>query len=141
MFKKENIRRVFGFRSGKGWKSIVAAVYMLFCLVFLYYALTSEPVVACDRYDETIYRISSLVIFLGLISPFILLSETPLRDSLPFFSKRSALDSLLGMMIVALLCILFFIGTESYHTAAYRESFSAYIEAVYDQFYNVGVGD
>ena len=114
---------------------------MLFCLVFLFYAMSSEPLVVCSKHDELVYRISSLVIFFWLISPFILLSDTPLRDQLPFFSRHTAMDSLLGMMVVTLLCILFFIGVESYHTPEYQEAFRSYIGMTYDQLYQVGIGD
>ncbi len=141
MLDKGNLNKIFGFRSKTGWKSILAIVYLSFCLVFLFFALTARPLVECDGYDLTIYRISSLLIFVFMISPFILLSDTPLRDSLPFFSRHETFSSLLGMMVVFILFILFFIGVESYHTPAYREAFQSYIDTTYEQFYNVGIGE
>lgn len=141
MFKKENLSRVFGFRSHTGWKSIVAVGYMLFCLSYLIIAMTTPPLVECDTRDMIIYRLSSITIFVWMISPFILLSNTKLRDNLPFFDKHYSLSSLMGMLAVSLFFILFFIGIESYHSQSYKNDFQKYINETFDAFYQDGLGE
>lgn len=141
MLKEENLRKIFGFRSKTGWKSTVAVSYLLFCFAYLFIAIVTPPLIECSVYDTVIYKISSLVIFFWLISPFILLSETKLRDWLPFFNKRYSMSSFLGLMVASLLFLLFFIGVESYHSEEYKNNFRDYINTTYDNFYNYSVED
>lgn len=141
MFNKENLRKVFGFRSQTGWKSTVAVCYLLFCFAFLIIAMVTPPLISCDLKDAIIYRLSCLVIFVWLISPFILLSDTKLRDRLPFFSSHYSMSSLAGMLAATIFFILFFIGVESYHSQSYKDDFQKYINETFDVFYYDGLED
>lgn len=75
-FIKNNIHRLFGFRSGVPYKKILAALYYLVCILAYVICIITPPPVAGGVRDVLILRISTTLIFLYFISPAICLSET-----------------------------------------------------------------
>lgn len=132
------LRRLFGFRSGTPWKMILASVYYLACIAFLILAMTTPLLVQGSRSDDQITRLSAFVLFLLLISPAILLSDTGYRDGLPFFKARRVSQSVAGMMAVVVLMLLLFRAVEALHFPVYRETFSAYVRSMFDRFVEAG---
>lgn len=137
---KKYLKKILGFRSWTPWKMIVACLYAVVALVYLWFAMTTPLPIEAGTYDTVIYRISAFVIFLWIISPVIFLSDTPLRRHLPLFRKKVGSMSLVGMMVVFLLFSYLFAMTESWHTPEYKEAFEAYNEAAYEQFVEAGGG-
>lgn len=137
-FIKNNIHRLFGFRSGVPYKKILAVVYYLVCILAYVICIVTPPPVTGGVRDVLILRISTTLLFLYFISPAICLSETPLRDKLPIFRKRTKMDSIMGMIIWGTLVLYFFWLSESFHTASYRQQFSAYITQAFEAFIEAG---
>lgn len=131
-------KKLWGFRSGTPWKTGVAVIYYLACIAYLVIAmLTPAPLPAGPR-DAAVVKLSSVVLFLWMLSPAIFLSETPLRAKLPFFRDRRRMRSLVGLMIVFVLFQYLFILSEGLHTPAYKEAFTQYISTSFNAFVAAG---
>lgn len=132
------MKKLLGFRSGVPWKKIVAVLYYTLCAVILISGLVTPPLVACGTWDTVIVKISTCIIFMWLISPAIVLSDTDWRDRLPLFKDHISVRSLVGLMIVFVLCTYVFRLVESWHTEDYKEKFQTYIDASYQAFIEAG---
>lgn len=124
---KKRLRKCLGFRSGIPWKMTVAAVYYSACIAFLIIAMVTPPLVPAGGWDAFIVKVSSLVLFLWMLSPAIFLSDTPVRDKLPFLKDHIRIRSLVGMMIVFVFFQYLFMIVEGLHSPEYREAFEKYI--------------
>lgn len=76
-----------------------------------------------------------------LLSPALFLSDTFLRNTLPFFKVKSFLSSLTGLLIVWAFLMYFFLCSESLHSPEYKTQFNAFISASYDSFVEAGTND
>lgn len=135
---KDRLKKVLGFRSGTPWKSTVAVVYYLLCAAYLVIAVITPPVVPADGRDTAIVKLSSFVLFLWMLSPAIFLSNTPLREKLPFFRDHQFMKSLVGLMIVFVLFQYLFMTVEGFHSEEYSKVFSEYISESFDEFVEAG---
>lgn len=127
-----------GFRSGIPWKKIVATAYYLLCVVVLVSGLFTPPLIECGVWDSVVVKISTCFIFIWMISPAIVLSNTALRDRLPLFKDHLRVKSLVGLMIVFVLCTYVFRFVEGWHTEEYKGKFQTYINASYNAFIEAG---
>lgn len=131
-------RKLLGFRTGKGWKKLLALLYYAMCLVVLYFALFTPVPVAAQIHDRILYRLHGLVIVVWLLSPAIFLSNTPMRRYLPLFRNRSLLASLAGMMIVFLFFAYLFAVVGEFYTPQFYQAFGTYIQEAYEAFVAAG---
>lgn len=135
---KDVLKRCWGFRSGTPWKKLLAVLYYAACLGFLIIGMTTPPLIEAGPWDTFVVKLSTFILFLWMLSPAIFLSETPMRDILPFFRDRQTLRSLVGLMIVFVLFQYLFMASESLHTPEYQEVFTEYIGASYESFVEAG---
>ena len=96
--KKQGV--LLGFRSSKGWKKFLSTLYLIFCGMLALSAFAGGRQGQVTMYDFVIDKVWRMTIVLVLLSPYIFLSDTKLRDILPLFRRRNAGLSFLGMMIV-----------------------------------------
>jgi len=89
---------LFGFRSHKIWKMIVSVVYLIGCLYLSFVILRSSR--------NPMEAASNFILCFALLSPYFLLSNTPLRDSLPLFKQHKAGLSMVGMGAFFLILML-----------------------------------
>lgn len=93
------MNRLFGFRSNTLWKKLVSVAYMVFCAVVGYNFLIATKNFA-DVY-------TSIIFILAMVSPYIVLSDTPLRDKLPFFNMHKTGMSFIGFgMLLVIFALL-----------------------------------
>lgn len=135
---KDVLSKCWGFRSGVPWKKLLAVVYYAACLGFLIIGMTTPPLIEAGPWDTFVVKLSTFILFLWMLSPAIFLSETPMRDILPFFRDRLLMRSLVGLMIVCVLFHYLFMASESLHTPEYKEVFTQYISASYETFVEAG---
>lgn len=135
---KDVLSKCWGFRSGVPWKKLLAVVYYAACLGFLIIGMTTPPLIEAGPWDTFVVKLSTFILFLWMLSPAIFLSETPLRDILPFFRDRIPMRSLVGLMIVFVLFQYLFMTSEGLHTPEYQEVFTQYISASYETFVEAG---
>lgn len=135
---KGALKKLWGFRSNTPWKKLLAVVYYVACISFLIIGIQTGPLIPCEGRDVAVVYLSTVILFLWMLSPAIFLSDTPLRDALPFFKDRQTLRSLAGMMIVFVLFQYLFMVSERLHTQAYQDAFQTYITDSYAGFAEAG---
>ncbi len=123
---RQDLNKLFGFRSNVPWKMIVASLWYVLCLVVFVLALGSNPPVPAGTYDVFIWRISLIVIVLWMASPAIFLSETKLRNRLPLLKEHIGMKSFLGYSIIFLLFTYLFAMVLSWHSPEYKVAFNQY---------------
>lgn len=128
---KKILKRCFGFRSGTPWKMLVAVVYYFMCCVFLVIAMVTPPLVPADGWDTFVVKLSSFVLFLWMLSSAIFLSETPVRNKLPFFKEHIRIRSLVGLMIVFVIFQYLFMMVEGLHSKEYQGIFNEFLNGSY----------
>ena len=131
---KKKLRNLWGFRSNTPWKMLLAVVYYAAALVFLWIGFTTPIPYEAGAYDTFIYRVCVVIIFVGLLSPAIFLSKTPMRRYLPLFRYNVGSMSFLGMMIVFLLFVYLFAAVDDLHTPAYKQAYTEYYESLYEAY-------
>lgn len=135
---KKRVGKLLGFRSDTPWKKGVALIYYGCCFVFFLIAMITPPLIPASSADTVITKVSSFILVLILLSPAIFLSDTFLRNTLPFFKVKSFLSSFTGLLIVWTLLMYFFLCAESLHSPEYKTRFNAYITASYNSFVEAG---
>lgn len=135
---KKTLHKLLGFRSQKPWKMIVAVIWYLLSLALLILAVGTPPPVAAGAYDTGIYYLTAIIIWLWMISPAIFMSDTFLRQGIPFFRNQTRLSSLAGMMVVFIFFAYLFASVDSLHTDQYKQAFAAYSEAAYQTVVDIG---
>lgn len=135
---RDVLSKCLGFRSGVPWKKLLAIMYYAACLAFLIIGMITPPLIEAGPWDTFVVKMSTFILFLGMLSPAIFLSETSLRDALPFFRDRIAIRSLVGLMIVFVLFQYLFGVSEALHTSEYKEAFNKYISTSYEAFEEAG---
>lgn len=128
---KDQLPRLFGFRSGTPWKKLVAILYYGVCLLVLAFGLTTRPPISMGGWDFFVYKLSAVVIFLWMLSPAIFLSDTPLRKKIPLLKDNDAHKAFWGMVIILMLFSYLFAMTESWHSPEYKQAYAAYNEQLF----------
>lgn len=111
---------LLGFRSRKLWKMILSIIYLLLCLVMLYNCITQSPAGSMPAKDVAVERWMNVLMLLLFLSPYIFLSETPLRNVLPLFRRRTVSASMAGYFLFLILIAFAINGLDSLHTPAYQ---------------------
>lgn len=138
---KKEAGKLLGFRSDTPWKKGIALIYYSACFIFFMIAMITPPLIPASSADTVITKISSFILTLMLLSPALFLSDTFLRNTLPFFKVKSFLSSLTGLLIVWAFLMYFFLCSESLHSPEYKTQFNAFISASYDSFVEAGTND
>lgn len=98
--KKEEKIKLLGFRSGVKWKKIVSLVYLLLCNKFL----MTEVFSVKNNYDGfwnfIVSKLDAVITFVFMISPYILLSKSPVKDKILRFINESKRANVYGIIIV-----------------------------------------
>lgn len=127
-----------GFRSGTPWKKIVVVLYYGVCLLVFAFGLTTRPPIIMGGWDFFVYKASSIVIFLWMISPAVFLSNTPLRKKIPLLNDNDPFKAFWCMVIILMLFSYLFAMTESWHSPEYKEAFAAYNKSLLEPNLSAG---
>ncbi len=101
--KNKNQIRLLGFRTNKLWKKILSITYLVICGVFLLSILAESKYENMPTYDFMLEQITSVLIVVMMISPYVFLSYTKFRNILPLFKEHKIGMSILGMVLVILI--------------------------------------
>lgn len=99
--------KVFGFRSGKSWKMIIAVLYYLVAAwIFATSIINEFRYYSFEAMDVVLVIFKYVFIFVFLFSPLIFLSDFEYVNRIPLFKRKEKSKSLLGMIIVLSICYL-----------------------------------
>ena len=97
--------KLFGFRSGISYKMIPALLYYSFFLFYIAVGIYGEVrYYSFEPIDVVLEILKYIFYFIMFFSPAIFLSDFKYRDNLPFFKKRDAGSSIIGMILVWMFC-------------------------------------
>lgn len=109
--------KLFGFRSGISYRMIPAMLYYAFMLFYIGTGIYGEiRYYKFEPVDVVLMIFKYIFFFIWFFSPAIFLSDFKYRDSLPFFKKRNAASSLIGIVLISMFC--------SFMTFVYKASMS-----------------
>ena len=111
---------LWGFRSKKAWKMVLSGFYLLFCVILLIGAVTQKRPPALPTPDYRIDLATNLLTLLLFLSPYIFLSDSPLRDRLPVFKKKNLRTDCCGLIIVVFIIFTGIGLLDELHTDAYK---------------------
>lgn len=120
LIEQSKAKALLGFRTNKTWKKVLSIVYLVFCVLFAFYAIIGERKGQVTVYDYWINKASYIVLAFSLFCPYIFLSNTKFRDKLPLFKKHSTGASIGGLLIVFVALIIVFGIVNSAHSAEYK---------------------
>ena len=112
--------KILGFRSGKVWKRAVSILYFCVCVIVLLAAIFTKRSGQITMYDFLIDKALYLVLFIWLLSPYVLLSNTAFRGKMPLFKQHTIGASLWGMVIVSVLMLFAFGAVYTFHSNEYK---------------------
>lgn len=110
---------LLGFRSNKVWKKVVSSCYLVGCALFLIATIFSGREGQVTQYDFLINKVYGVILFLTMISPYIFLSNTPLRDKVPLFKRGKTSSSLVGVAVVVVALLVISGVVNGLHSAEY----------------------
>lgn len=97
---------LFGFRSGKTWKKIIAVVWYVVSAMFLIAAFAAEPQFECSTSDLILFKASCVVLLAPTILVPLLCSDFSIYQKLPGKNINKAIKSIILVIICFLLLSL-----------------------------------
>ena len=99
--------KVFGFRSGKSWKMIIAVLYYaVAAFIFVTSVINEFRYYKFEPIDVILVIIKYVFIFVFLFSPLIFLSDFKYTYNIPLFRDKEKSKSVIGLIIVLGVCYL-----------------------------------
>ncbi len=132
-YYEEETVKLFGFRSGKAYKIIPAFFYYIAAAIYIGWGIYGEIAhFEFEAYDVILTVMKYVFWFVLFYSPAIFLSDFGYRDSLPFFKKHETGSSIIGMILVCMICYLMAELDIYCMSQTYKDSMAAY-EASYEE--------
>ncbi|MBQ8015644.1 MAG: hypothetical protein IJ264_05600, partial [Clostridia bacterium] len=70
---QKKCNKLLGFRTNKTWKKVLSIVYLVFCVLFAFFAIIGERKGQVTVYDYWINKASYIVLAFSLFCPYIFL--------------------------------------------------------------------
>lgn len=122
----ENLKKLWGFRSNKLWKKILACLYYFCCLTLFINALTEVPNIYANIYDLFIYKLSSLLEALAFFIPILMLSDFKFKEKIPLLSKNKWWSNIISIFIIFLVIMSCSQIINLFHSNDYKERYDIY---------------
>lgn len=131
---KDSGVKIFGFRSGIAYKMIPALMYYSFMLFYIGTGIYGEiKYYKFEPIDIVLMILKYIFFFIWFFSPAIFLSDFKYRDSLPFFKKRTAASSLIGLILVSMFCSFMTFVYKASMSDTYNKSVEAYAKVLEEE--------
>lgn len=118
--EQKNKGKLLGFRSGKIFKKIASIFYLFMCAMVLIAGLSIARVGQITMMDYIIDKLVYVIITLWMLSPYLFLSNTKIREKLPLFKEHKTKSSALGMGIVSVFFIVLLVIVFVLHSPEYK---------------------
>ena len=121
--KVEDKKRIFGFRSQKIWKKIIAVVYYLIGLLMVFAVLT-DWTVDISLKDTILVKVSDFFTLLIYFSPFLVLSDfsKDIRSKVPLLKdNKKGKTFLFFVILIIVIPIISNSITDTFHSEEYKE--------------------
>ncbi|MBR2213324.1 MAG: hypothetical protein IJ889_02675 [Eubacterium sp.] len=119
--------KVFGFRSGKSWKMIIAVLYYAIAGYMFVASIVNECLHHSFEFvDVILVIIKYIFIFIALFSPLIFLSDFKYVYNIPLFRKKERTKSIVGIIIVLSFCYFMMVLDLHVGSTLYKNSVKEY---------------
>ena len=97
--------KIFGYRSGAVYKMLLASLYYFFAGLYIVMGIVGEiKYLSFEPIDVVLSILKYAFWIIMFFSPLIFLSDFKYRETLPFFKKRDAVSSFIGILLVWMFC-------------------------------------
>ena len=121
--KVEEKKRIFGFRSQKIWKKIIAVLYYFIGLLMVFAVLTDWTVDVSLK-DTILVKVSDFFTLLIYFSPFLVLSDfsKEIRSKVPLLKEnKKGKTFLFFVILIIVIPIISNSITDTFHSEEYKE--------------------
>ena len=115
--------KLWGYRSNKKWKKVLASCYYIFSIIFFLSSIFEVPEIKANMYDMFIYKTSMILFGISFLAPAILLSNIELKNKIPLFKKNKWWANTLGFMLVILFAFLCSDVVTTFHSNDFKERY------------------
>ncbi len=120
--------RLFGFRSRKWYKMLLASLYLLLLFISFVAVLFSDGVIQeTSTFDSFIDKASGLIVVFAFFVPYLILSNIfGLRDKLPLYRKHKFASTTLAILISTFVFVLIGGQILELHSNEYEKAYAVY---------------
>ena len=131
---RSNIK-LFGYRSGKSYKIIIATFYYLLAIAFVLYSVIGETIhFKFEALDYVLMVSRYIFITIMALSPALFLSDFKYIEKIPFFNKKNAFDNVKGFILVFMICTFMYQMDIYVMTDTWKNSRDAYEATLEKEF-------
>lgn len=137
------LNNLWGFRTNKLWKKIIATFYYLFALNLIITTLNDTPQISAKLYDFLINKLSSFLKASAFLIPILFISDFKFKDKIPLLKKKKLWSDILGFIIIFI--TIFLVGNKLtlLHSNDYIQKYNEYsaTKIIYSQHENDKIAD
>lgn len=122
----KKLEKLWGFRTNKLWKKIIAVLYYLFCLILIIFSLNDVPEIKADLYDMIIYKVSTILMSTSYLIPMIFISNFKFKDKIPLLKKKKWWSDVFGFIIIFLFMFCCSNVVTLFHSKDYQQRYEEY---------------
>lgn len=122
----KKLEKLWGFRTNKLWKKIIAVLYYLFCLILIILSLNDVPEIKADLYDMIIYKVSTILMSTSYLIPMIFISNFKFKDKIPLLKKKKWWSDVFGFIIIFLFMFCCSNVVTLFHSKDYQQRYEEY---------------
>ncbi len=129
------LNKLWGFRSNKLWKKIIACLYYLSCLIIVFSSFSEVPQVEANMYDMVIYKASVILGNLAFLIPPLLISDFNIKGKIPFLKKKKWWSDVFGFISIFIIVMCFSSIISLFHSNNYQNRYEEFnkINVIYQQ--------
>lgn len=120
------LNKLWGFRSNKLWKKIIACLYYLFCLIIVFSSFSEVPQVEANMYDMVIYKASVILGNLAFLIPPLLISDFNIKGKMPFLKKKKWWSDVFGFISIFIIVMCFSSIISLFHSNDYQNRYEEF---------------
>ena len=120
------LNKLWGFRSNKLWKKIIACLYYLSCLIIVFSSFSEVPQVEANMYDMVIYKASVILGNLAFLIPPLLISDFNIKGKIPFLKKKKWWSDVFGFISIFIIVMCFSSIISLFHSNDYQNLYEEF---------------
>lgn len=119
---KKTKNKLFGFRSGKWYKKLIAIIYLIFMFMLFFPAVFSADSLVISTHDKIISKISDLTLWITMILPYLIMSNIfGLRTKIPLYKSKKKFPKIIAFVLTVFIMLIVSINIDNLHTQDYKE--------------------
>lgn len=122
----KKLEKLWGFRSNKLWKKIIACLYYLFCIIIVFSSFSEVPQIQANVYDMVIYKASVILGNMAFLIPPLLISNFNIKGKIPFLKKKKWWSDVFGFISIFIIVMCFSSVISLFHSNDYQNRYEEF---------------